>query len=221
MSKDNHKVIFIVFCFICFFTSLKSQPALDTIKYSLLQKPVLFGKFGTRNSFINNNRAEILGVQLGLNYGNYTRFGIGYNQLYSSSSAFDKQFYFANSNNKTDTVNAKLKLWYFSVFAEYIYYQNNKWKYSIPLQLGVGQGYYQYNLNNEKNRIDENLLFVYEPAVSVEYKIVKWVGVGVDIGFRFIITNYKQLNEKLNSPTYAFKLVIYYNEIYKSLMRKG
>jgi len=46
---------------------------------------------------------------------------------------------------------------------------------------------------------------------------VKWVGVGADVGFRFMLTESKALNNKFNSPTYAFKLLIYYSEIFKSL----
>lgn len=203
--------------FLVSFLSLQSQPAIDTIKYSMRQKPVLFGKVGTRNSFIDNNRAEVLGVQLGLNYVNNVRMGIGYNQLYSSASVFDQQFFFKNKNNITESANAHLQLAYFSVWAEYVYYRNHKWQLSIPLQIGMGQAYYKYTVNNETKRFDRNFIFVYEPAVSVEYKIIKWLGVGTDIGFRFIATNYTHLNEKLNSPTYAFKLLIYYNEIYKSL----
>jgi len=202
--------------FLVSFLSVRSQPAIDTIKHSMKQKPVLFGNIGTRNSFINNNRVGVLGVQLGLNYANNVFVGIGYNQLYSSSSVFDKQLFFRNRNVTNSTI-ATLQMAYFSIWAEYVYYRNHKWQLSIPLQMGMGQGYYKYTLNNETKKIDENFIFVYEPAVSVEYKVIKWLGVGTDIGFRFIVTNYTHLNEKLNSPTYAFKLLIYYNEIYKSL----
>jgi len=156
------------------FLSVRSQPAIDTIKYSMKQKPVLFGKIGTRNSFIDNNRAEVLGVQLGLNYANNVRLGIGYNQLYSSSSVFDKQLFFRNRGGMiTNVANASLQLAYVSICAEYMYYRNHKWQLSIPLQIGVGQAYYEYTLNNETEKFDKNLIVVYEPAVSVEYKIVK------------------------------------------------
>jgi hypothetical protein len=202
------------------FSSLRSQPAIDTIKYSIQQKPAIFGKLGTRNSFINNNRAQVVGIQIGLNYANNVRVGIGYNQLYASSSVFDRQLFFKNNNGVTVSANANLQLAYFSVWAEYVYYRNHKWQFSLPFQLGVGSAYYKYTDNNETKKVDKNLIFVYEPAVSVEYKIIKWLGLGTDVGFRFIATDYKQINQKLNSPTYAFKLLIYYNEIYKSVKKK-
>lgn len=216
----NKGIILIVVVFNCFFTAIKSQPAIDTINYSIKQKPVLFGKFGTRDSFIDNNRAGVLGVQLGINFANRFRLGVGYNQLYSSSAFFDKQLFFLNYSNITVSTNAHLQLAYFSAFVEYVYYRNHRWQFSIPLQLGIGQIYYKYLLNNETKKMDQSSVFVYEPATSVEYKVVKWLGLGADIGFRFILTDYKKHSEKLNSPTYAFKLLIYYSEIYKSIKKK-
>ena len=198
----------------------KAQPTFDTIHDCLKQKPQLFGKIDTRNSFIDNSRAKILGLKLGISYGKRLDFGIGYNQLYSSAKDFDKNIHFRNTNNIRDSSVAILHLAYFSIHTEYIYYQNKKWELSIPLQLGVGQTYYQYLQAGDKKKIERNTVFIYEPSVSVEYKIVKWVGIGSDIGFRLMVGNYKNLNQKFSSPTYAFKLIIYYDEIVKMFLKK-
>ncbi len=181
------------------------------------QSPKLFGKLDSHNSFISNSRAKILGVKLGLNYGRRLHFGFGYNQLYSDARNFDKKVYFTNSNNIPDSLTASLKLFYFSTHVEYVYYQNQNWQFSIPIQFGLGKTYYQYQLSGEKKEEENTIVFIYEPAVSIEYKFAKWIGIGTDIGFRFMVTDfYRRLNQKFNSPTYAFKLLIYYNEIYKS-----
>jgi hypothetical protein len=70
---------------------------------------------------------------------------------------------------------------------------------------------------NQKGHFQENWNFIYEPAVSVEYKFLRWFGVGADIGYRFMITSDRKINQKFNSPIYAFKFLIYYNEIFKSI----
>jgi hypothetical protein len=85
---------------------IKAQPTFDTIKWCLNQKPQLFGKLDSRNSFISNNRAKIFGVKLGINYGNRLFFGVGYNQLYPPSHNFDEKIYFQNSTNQTDSATA-------------------------------------------------------------------------------------------------------------------
>ena len=87
----------------------------------------------------------------------------------------------------------------------------------MPLQFGVGQTYYKYNQFGKRKVIDKDLNFIYEPAISVEYKFVKWAGIGVDVGYRFMLTSYKNLNQKFTAPTYAFKFLLYYNEIVKSV----
>ncbi|MGQ0828511.1 MAG: hypothetical protein ACT4ON_08970 [Bacteroidota bacterium] len=184
------------------------------------QRPSFLIKLDSRNSFISNSRARILGAKLALNYGGRLHFGLGYNQLYAPAKDFDQQVYYGNFFGIRDSVTAKLHLFYISAYAEYIFYQNKHWELSMPLQIGVGKTYYTYHLYGQKREREENLNFIYEPAVSVGYKFVKWFGVGADIGFRFMVTGDKKVIQKFTSPTYAFKILIFYNEIYKSLFKK-
>ena len=215
--------LFIIFCvFALCLLQLRTiaQPALDTIQWCLKQKPHVFGKLDTRNSFIYNSRIKIFGLKTGLSFGRRLFIGIGYNQIYPSAKAtknFDKQIYFTNDLNTKDSITAKLQLFYFSAQVEYIYYRNNHWRLSMPFQIGIGQTAYKYEILNKWQYKERYTCLIYEPAVSVEYRFIKWIGVGADVGFRFMLTENKELNQKFNSPTYAFKLLIYYNEIFKSL----
>ena len=218
--------IFIFFYSFFCLTQLKgvAQPTLDTIQWCLKEKPHLFGKIDTRNSFIYNSRIKIFGIKAGLNYGKRLHIGIGYNQIYpfaKSSKNFNKQIYYTNAGEMEDSVTALLKLFYFSAQVEYIFYQTKNWQLSMPLQIGVGQTYYRYELLGRKEKSDAHACFIYEPAISIEYRFFKWIGVGADVGFRFMLTNSKLLNQKFNSPTYAFKLLIYYNELYKLAFPKS
>lgn len=220
------KLIIIFSVFGCCLLQLKgiAQPTLDTIQWCLKQKPHLFGKLDTRNSFFYNSRIKIFGIAAGLNYGKRLHLGLGYNQIYPYSKInrnFDKQIYYTNENNVTDSITAKLQLYYFSGYVEYIFYQTKHWQLSMPLQVGIGQTGYKYELMGRKGETQAHACFIYEPAISTEYRFFKWIGVGADVGFRFMLTNSKELNQKFNSPTYAFNLLIYYNEIYKSLFPKS
>lgn len=201
--------------------SSNAQPTIDTLKYCLKQRPHLFAKLDTRNSFISNSRAKIFGVKAGLKYGKRLSFGIGYNQLYPPAKKFDTQVYYRNQDNIVESVTANLKLFYVSTHVEYVFYQTKHWELSMPLQIGIGQTYYKYKLLGLTKKIEKNINFIYEPCVSIEYKYLKWIGVGADVGFRFMVTKDRKLNQNFNSPTYAFKLLIYYNEIFKSLFPKS
>lgn len=201
--------------------TLFCQPALDTIQRCLKHKPHPFIKLDSRNSFISNSRAKISGCKLGVDYANRLQFGVGFNLLRPSPSYFDEQINYISTDGLATIATGSLKLWYLSAHAEYAYYKTPKWRLSILLQLGAGKTYYRYlNTLGQKKEDQQSLVFIYEPAISVEYKIVRWLGVGADAGFRFMATNYKNVNHKFNSPTYAFKLLIYYNEIYKYAMEK-
>lgn len=201
-------------------TTIKAQSIFDSIKVSLKQKPSVFAKVDSRISFIDNSRAKIFGVKVGLNYDDRIHFGLGYNQLFSTAKDFEKNIYYTNELGLNDSATAKLKLLYFSAHTEYTYYENKHWRFSIPLLIGVGETSYNVQLTNKNKTIEKKTLFVYEPSVSVEYKITKWFGLGTGIGFRFMLTDSKQLNEKLSSPTYNFKVLLYYNELIKSVFGK-
>jgi hypothetical protein len=215
------KRLFILISFSFFISISKSQPTLDSIKFCLQQRPQIFLKLDGRSSFIDNSRAKIFGIKGGLNYGKRLMFGIGYNQLSQPAGNFDELFYFYDTKGKLNPVVAHLKMYYFSAYAEYVFYQTTHWELGLPLQIGLGKSYYTYNFSGSKKKTEETLNFIYEPAISIEYKFVKWIGVGADVGYRFMITSDKHLNKNFTSPTYAFKLLIYYSEIFKSLFPKS
>jgi hypothetical protein len=178
-------------------------------------------KLDGRNSFIENSRAKIFGIKGGLSFGKRLQFGIGYNQLYPPASDFDTKIYLYDSFGGLNPVITHLRMYYLSAYAEYVFYQTPHWELSMPLQFGIGKSYYKYNWLGKRRKTEESFNFIYEPAISIEYKFVKWVGIGADIGFRFMITSDKHLNKNFTSPTYAFKFLIYYSEIYKSLFPKS
>jgi hypothetical protein len=210
----------LIFLFFFVFKS-EAQPTLDTIKDCLKHRPQPFAKLDGTNSFIENSRAKIFGLKAGLSFGKRLQFGIGYNQLYPPAENFDQQLYFYNSFGRLYPVTAHLRMYYFSAYAEYVFYQTKHWELSMPLQFGIGKSYYKYLLSGVNMKTDESFNFIYEPAIAIEYKFVKWIGVGADVGFRFMVTSDRHLNKNFTSPTYAFKLLIYYGEIFKSIFPKS
>ena len=142
MYKLKEGFFFIVFIHCTLVT--QSQPAFDTIKSCLKQKPHPFIKLDSRNSFISNSRAKITGCKLGLDYANRLQFGVGFNLLRPSPDYFDQKIDYINSAGLATSAKGSLKLWYLSAHTEYAYYKTPKWRLSILLQLGGGKTYYQY-----------------------------------------------------------------------------
>jgi len=202
-----------------FFFALKTaeaQPTLDTLRYCLKQRPSPFAKLDSRNSFIENNIVNIFGAIAGVNFGKRLSFGIGYNQLYNPPKNFNQNIEYINALGKPYFISSGIHFFYISGAIEYSFYQSKHWEISLPLQIGVGQTYYRQIINDAKTKVDSHHAFIYEPAISVDYKIVKWFGVGADFGYRFFVTDNYKLNREFNSPILTFGLIINYCEIYKS-----
>ena len=209
------KILFF-FSFFAVFTA-EAQPTIDTIKYCLKQRPRPFVKFDSRNSFINNSVVNIFGAIVGVNYGKRLSFGIGYNQLFNPPKHFNQNIEYINSLGRPYYISSDIHFFYISAAMDYSFYQTKHWEISMPLQIGVGQTYFQQMINGEGLKVDAHADFIYEPTISVDYKIVKWIGFGIDYGYRFFISNNGKLNREFNSPIITFGLVIYYSEIYRSV----
>jgi len=217
--KKRNLFTLLLFCFLYYNST--SQPAIDTIKKSLQLKPHLFAKLDSRNSFIDNSLVHIFGAKAGIKYGNKLRFGLGYNQLYNPPKGLNQNIEYVNELGKPYFISRGLKFYYISASIEYAFHQSKKWEVSMPLQFGIGESYYQHYYNGQKTKTERTTNFIYEPSISIEYKLFKWIGIGADFGYRFMFNGNRKLNQQLTSPIVTFNIVIYYREIYKSLFPKS
>ena len=197
--------------------TLKAQPTLDTIRICLEHKPHPFLKLDSRNSFINNDLVNIFGIKGGVSYYKRLNFGLGYYQLYNPPGSLKEDVHYVSSLGHHYTVSKGLKMWYISANVEYSFYESKHWELTLPLQIGLGRTYYQYTAENIKYRSNENFNFIYEPTISVDYKIIRWVGLNAAFGYRFMLAQTRKLNTQFNSPIVTFGIAIYYSEILKSL----
>lgn len=198
-------MVFIVASF-----SLKSQ-FLDTLNVFLHSKPSIDARLESRNSFIKYGRAKISGVRLGLSFKRKLRLGIGYSWL--SSNVSDPMETRDDFGNKV-TTNNYLKFGYLCYYADVVFYKTKHWQLSVPLQLGTGLSWFEYTDGTQRLKSKKHLLLLYEPGIAVQFKLLQWFGLGTDIGYRFTLKNNKYIGEKLNSPTYAFKVLVWFDQLF-------
>jgi hypothetical protein len=177
--------------------------------------------FDSYYSFIGNRSADVWGFRGGVVWNDEWRIGAGYNKLRADiieqKKLPDSELSFA----KNDTVKAQLYLQYFPLMAEYIAYRKDPWQISVPLQLGYGTSYFEYfDRNNNRRRIFEHGVLVFQPGINAQYKVLKWFGLGAGIGYRLVPVNNPKVETKMNSPVFAIGLKIYVGEIVKSV-REG
>lgn len=187
----------------------------DSIYNSLHGRISLGGGLDSRNSFISNRRAHIWGIKAAAEFGELIQLGIGYNRL---DDDLTRTIYFANENSVFDSTQGELRMDYFSWYARYVFYRKGRWKFSvIPFQLGIGRSRYIHFEGEEKIYTDKRMIIVYETGFSISFKICRWLGVGTDVGVRWMVKNNPAIPEKFNSPTYAFYGIIYWTEIIRVL----
>ncbi len=186
----------------------------DDFKKSFKNKPQLDVKFDSRFSFIADRDFKTSGFKIGVSFNRKFKTGLGYNQFIipAKSSIIDNDKEFG----------AELKYIYFSPYFEYVYFTSKRWEFNLSAQVGIGKGHYQYyNEATQKTiRARYSTILSYEPAMLIDYKIIRWVGIGTGVGYRLIFYKNSNIEEHLSSPVYVVKLKIYLGEIVRTFTGK-
>ncbi len=207
-QKTKIRGAFFIF-FIMVFSYTKAQ-LLDSLKQDLKMKPVFHYKLDSRSAFIGNKSANVWGIKLGIGFNKNLRFGLGYNYLKSRLPSTET----LRSPNNLFPVKARLRIRYLSIYAEYVYYRKNKWELSVPVQFGLGNTLYVPYFSSDVAIIKEpTFLLLYEPCLSVNYRIVKFIGIGTEMGLRLALHKDRQIKEQITAPIYVFKAMIYWGDM--------
>jgi len=187
----------------------------EEFKKSLKSKPKLDVKFDNRFSFIRDNDVKTIGIKVGLNFRRKFKLGLGLNNM-----LFSVEKVAINAENEEVPVN--LEYSYFSPYLEYVYYNSRKWEFSLSIQHGIGGASYQYiDVDGKKIKLAQSVVHSFEPAMLIDYKIIRWVGIGTGIGYRLVYYKTTGIKEKFSSPEYVIKLKIYLGEIVRTITGKA
>ncbi len=190
------------------FSSQGHAQLFDSIRTSFDYKPKFLLKFDTRNSFISNQYAKIHGIKVGLSFNKITNVGIGYHWM--PKRLIEPTL--PNSNN------VDLKFGYAVAFFEYNFYKSKYWSAEIPVQIGLGKA--QYDDVDLAITTDSSWIIIYEPAMTIEYKFLRYFGIGGGVGFRLAIKSNRQIKESFTAPEYILRFKIYFGDIYKEQILK-
>lgn len=181
---------------------------IDTLQALFKQKYSIDARLESRNSFIQHQLVSVNGARLGLSFKRKFKLGVGLSWLNSN----------VESGRSTAQNVEYLKFGYFDFYLDYVFYKTKRWQLSVPIQIGTGTSWYQaetkYHFNNKTAKY---FLFLYEPGITVQYKVFKWAGLGADIAYRFTLRNNKDAARQLTSPTYSFKLLFWFDQLFYDL----
>lgn len=180
--------------------------------FKVKPKPLL--KLSATNSFITNNIAKFRAIQLGLNFDNVTKVGIGYNWLASNIN----RPLVINGENIVGN-QGELRMRYVAPFIEYTFLEREKYLMTIPVQIGIGSGNFKYKLEDGSKLMTEKVAIgFYEPGMTFEYKLWKYLGVGAGIGYRLMFIGNKNFEDQFTSPTYSIKVKLYFGRFVKDVL---
>ncbi len=209
--------IFAIILFTTISLSIKGQ-FLDTFKVFLRSRPSIDARLESRYSFLNNNATKVSGVRLGLSFRRKLRVGIGYSWLDAKVS--DKKI-ITDDYGKLITTDEFLKFGYVCYYADFVFHKTKRWQLSVPIQVGTGLYWTQYHDGEKTIKTKQRFLLFYEPGITVQFKITKWCGLGMDVCARLALKNTKYVGEKLNSFVLAPKLLIWFDQIFYSIAPKS
>lgn len=207
---------FLVFLTVCglSFCSVKGNAQLrDSLSAALRLKPSFYGSYGSQYSFVSNRFATVSNLRAGVDFGGVVKFGIGYNWLTRDYPEFDRTF--AGKTQYT-----RFHMNYFSLFGEYAFFRTYHWEATIPAQVGFGLAHYSFDVNGTRLHQPKKFFAVYEPLMTIQYRFLRYLGVGCGIGYRLIIINRSVITEQLFSPVMVIKSKVFLGDLWRDIHKK-
>jgi len=86
-----------------------------------------------------------------------------------------------------------------------------RWKLSTPLEAGAGRARFSPEPGGtpESEPVRRLRLFPLQVAVYGEWKATRWLGTGIQAGYRYYLTGEGNVLKPLNGPYYRFRLLVY------------
>lgn len=198
------RVIFIV----TFFPFCGEAQFMDSIPSLLKGKAGIDARFESRYSFIGGQVATINGVRMGLAFQKKLKLGGGLSWLNT-----DLRFRHPAGDNAPGSLRF-LKFGYLCIYADFVFHKTKRWQLSVPLQVGTGLIWSQPRRLYKLSGPDPKYFFVlYEPGITVQFKIFRWLGVGNDVAYRFVL-RHDPMPQRIVSPTYSFKLLVWPDQLF-------
>lgn len=185
--------------------------SLDSLKTIFQKKMSVDFSIETRNSFLLNDTVKFRGIKAGVRFGKQAVIGLSFNWL--RSNLYNQVAYFYDGSK--DTTKGFFKMAYFSIYTKILYHKTKRWEYSIPLQLGYGNSWLQQTQKlSFKHQQFKRPMIIYEPTVSVQFKLLKWLGIAGNIGYRFVWHKDEKILSNLNGPIYVLNISVLFNQLF-------
>ena len=183
---------------------------LDSIGLFLQEPPRVVARLDVRGSFVSNSNVRFIGAKLGWQHAGRFQYGIGYTFLLTPVEQDVTVDGFATT--------ARLRMGYVTPYVDYAFYQRGRWEVRIPVQFGIGSGSVVYDdAEGHTQRYARTGLLLYEPAMTVQYRFMKYCAVAGGWGFRLVLHTREDLGERLTAPIYIVGLRVFFDDVWRDI----
>jgi len=218
------RIFTLLLFFLCVVSSHTCFSQTDTtIKKT--RKVSFYFAFDVRWSLVREIPVRIGGLKTGISFRKKHTVGLGYYNLgrpfwgeyfLTNPVEYDaEQTLFSRRQGTNVNVNTKVRLSmdYVSLFYEYRFLAHRKWNMDWNVQLGAGNVKIEV-FNKQNGRLiggypKMELINLLESSVSVQYKIVQWLGLGAGIGYRYMIQPNDYISTTFNYPIWSLKFILF------------
>lgn len=206
----------LLFCLLLFLAgaSVRAQ-LLDSIRLFLREDPRVVARLDMRGSFVSNSRVSMWGGKLGLEHARRFLYGIGYSFLFTD----------VEQDREVPGLGLRptwLRLGYANIYVDYAFHQRGPWEVRIPVQIGIGRGSLNYRDEDGRRRVlDQSGVILYEPAMTVQFRPVRHLGLAAGWGFRIAFNTRSSLDERITAPIYTLGVRVFLGEILRDLRGEG
>lgn len=186
----------------------------DSIKIAMEENPKFYLALHNRNTIVHAYTTKLYGLIGGVDYNKKFKIFVG---LYGLSNQ-KKITYLENPNFQYDTVYRSLATNNISIGAEYTYCSKNRIRFSLPVQIGIGNTTYKYSNNHNTFKTEEYVSIPLETGTNAYYELINWIGLKGGVGYRVVLGPKKA--RQLSSPYYNLGVSILIGELYHQLLNR-
>lgn len=186
---------------------------IDCIQEALKAKPSPIVGLNNRYSLVSGEPIKINGIQAGMAFDNVLKINLGYNWMPLSQTEVKIQ----KSGNQQDTLLRMHKLSYISVSGEYIFYHTTKWKFGVPVLLGVGTHRITTTHSLQgKTETNNQFILPLEFGMNGLYYFTDWFGLKGGLGNRL---TFGKSFSKTSGPYYSLGFTLMVEPIYQKVKK--
>ncbi|MDI1354621.1 MAG: hypothetical protein PSX36_06870 [bacterium] len=217
------KKFWYIACLLVYGLGVKSQ-LLDSLSYFMQNKYSIDARLESKVSFIDHQLTKVSGVRVGLVFKRKLKLGAGVDWLktdYTHGLNWLGYEPVARNfvNDANEAVTEYYKLLYLCFYADFVFHKTKHWQLSVPIQTGTGASWFNSEVGYSMgHHAPKSFVFLYEPGISVQYKITKWLGGGANFCYRFALQNSTRSYVHLSSPSYAFTLIFLLDQLFYEVL---